>query len=136
MSACLRWTLLLLLLAYLGDQTKAVKLRGFRDVSPHRQLGSTTKRRDTHDTSTNLASNDGNGGDNSVDSTTPEQVHIALASAKPRETYAVSVSWVTWGDAKSQVFWGREADALTEVVAGNSSSELTPYKYYVDNGRL
>ncbi|CAM9982031.1 unnamed protein product, partial [Ascophyllum nodosum] len=27
-----------------------------------------------------------------------------------------------WGDAKSQVFWGREADALTEVVAGNSSS--------------
>lgn len=67
------------------------------------------------------------------DSATPEQIHIALASVKPRETYAVSVSWVTWVDSKSQVFWGREANALTEAVTGNSTSERCIFLFILVN---
>lgn len=65
------------------------------------------------------------------DSATPEQIHIALASVKPRETYAVSVSWVTWVDSKSQVFWGREENALTEAVTGNSTSKHCIFLFIV-----
>lgn len=53
----------------------------------------------------------------------PEQIHLALADGRPREAYAMSVSWLTWTDAKTQVFWGREVDALLESATGNSSRE-------------
>lgn len=52
------------------------------------------------------------------------QIHLALADSRPREAYSVSVSWLTWEDSHSHVFWGREEDALEELVVGNSTSEL------------
>lgn len=55
--------------------------------------------------------------------TAPEQIHLALADAHPREVYTICVSWLTWEDTKSQVFWGRDVGALEEVVTGNSTSE-------------
>lgn len=65
----------------------------------------------------------GDDGDDRGPPTKPEQIHLALADARPRETYAMGVSWLTWADAKSQVFWGRDVAALEEVVTGNSTSE-------------
>lgn len=62
-------------------------------------------------------------------SSMPEQIHLALADARPRETYAMSVSWLTWVGAKSQVHWGRELDALDRVVTGNSTSEFTTARF-------
>ena len=62
---------------------------------------------------------DGDGGVPGV----PEQIHLALADGRPREAYAMSVSWLTWTDSKTQVFWGREADALLESATGNSTRE-------------
>lgn len=62
---------------------------------------------------------DGDGGVPGV----PEQIHLAFADGRPREAYAMSVSWLTWTDAKTQVFWGREVDALLESATGNSSRE-------------
>lgn len=53
----------------------------------------------------------------------PEQIHLALADGRPREAYVMSVSWLTWTDAKTQVFWGREVDALLESATGNSTRE-------------
>lgn len=58
-----------------------------------------------------------------VSSVEPEQVHIALADARSRELYAMSVSWLTWTDARSQVLWGRDMDVLEEVVVGNATRE-------------
>lgn len=55
--------------------------------------------------------------------TAPEQIHLALADPHPREAYAIFVSWLTWEDTESQVFWGRDIDALEEVVTGNSTSK-------------
>lgn len=53
----------------------------------------------------------------------PEQIHIALADPRPGDLYAMSVSWLTWGEAKSQVFWGLEAEGLDHVAIGNFTSE-------------
>lgn len=43
--------------------------------------------------------------------------------------YAMSVSWLTWGEAKSQVFWSQDMDmddhSVGEVVVGNATSEAT-----------
>lgn len=80
------------------------------------------------DSSNNSSSNNSSTGGKGIPaerehSTLPEQIHLALADARPRETYAMSVSWLTWVDARSQVFWGREAGALNEVVTGNTTSE-------------
>lgn len=55
--------------------------------------------------------------------TTPEQVHLALADATPRETYAMSVSWLTRADAASHVFWGLSEGDLSEVATGDTTSE-------------
>lgn len=62
----------------------------------------------------------------SAASTLPEQLHLAFAEARgTRDVYAVSVSWLTWEDAKSQVLWGRDTDALGEVAVGNATREST-----------
>ncbi len=56
------------------------------------------------------------------------KVHLALAQDPRgrRETYAVSVCWLTWEDSKSEVLWGR-TDALGEAaVGGNTTSKQTP----------
>lgn len=64
-----------------------------------------------------IVDGDGHGG------AVPEQIHLALADSRPRGTYALSVSWLTWTDVKTQVFWGRETDALLESATGNSTRE-------------
>lgn len=77
----------------------------------------------------NNSSSSSSGGNNNSDAndgdppTAPEQIHIALADPHPREAYAIFVSWLTWEDTESQVFWGRDIDALEEVVTGNSTSK-------------
>lgn len=61
----------------------------------------------------------------------PEQLHLAFADPRgARDVYAVSVSWLTWVDAKSHVFWGRDVDALREVAAGNATRESIPVAVY------
>lgn len=60
-----------------------------------------------------------------VSDATPEQVHLALADARPRETYAMSVSWLTWTDAKSQVLWGLSKSELNLMAEGRVTSECT-----------
>lgn len=43
--------------------------------------------------------------------------------------YAMSVSWLTWQEAKSQVYWSTDMDvdihSVGEVVEGNATSEAT-----------
>ncbi|CAM9841713.1 unnamed protein product [Scytosiphon promiscuus] len=57
----------------------------------------------------------------------PEQVHIALGDARSRELYAMSVSWLTWVDAKSGVLWGQDTHVLEEVVLGNATRYTTSH---------
>ncbi|CBJ32080.1 acid phosphatase/ protein serine/threonine phosphatase [Ectocarpus siliculosus] len=58
----------------------------------------------------------------------PEQIHLALAGGD-RDMYAMSVSWLTWEETKSQVFWSRDMDmdvhAVGEVVVGNATRYST-----------
>lgn len=58
-----------------------------------------------------------------LEAAVPEQIHLALADPRPRDTYAMSVSWLTWEESSSQVFWGVEAEGLTNLVTGNFTSE-------------
>lgn len=53
----------------------------------------------------------------------PEQVHLALADARPREKYAMSVSWLTWAETRSRVFWGRSEKRLIHEAKGEATSE-------------
>lgn len=59
----------------------------------------------------------------------PEQIHIALGDARSRELYSMSVSWLTWVDAESQVLWGRDTDVVEEIVVGNSTRETANVIY-------
>lgn len=54
----------------------------------------------------------------------PEQIHLALADPRPRDFYAMSVSWLTWRETKSQVFGSLEAEVLGNVVTRNDTSEF------------
>lgn len=53
----------------------------------------------------------------------PEQVHIALAESGSLEQYAMTVAWVTWPEARSQVAWGSSPEELGNMAEGNATSE-------------
>ena len=53
----------------------------------------------------------------------PEQVHIALAESGSLEEYAMTVAWVTWPEARSQLLWGSSPKGLSNMVEGNVTSE-------------
>lgn len=91
---------------YPGALSKATRLRGATTPEATRQ----PRRAET-------------GGSAIGDSAVPEQIKIALADPRPRQAYAMSVSWLTWEDAESRVFWGSQGDSLDSVVTGNSTSE-------------
>lgn len=59
------------------------------------------------------------------ESNVPQQVHLALADPRPRQTYAISVSWLTWTEAKSQVLWGLSESELYRYADGEATSEFS-----------
>ncbi|CAN0264547.1 unnamed protein product [Discosporangium mesarthrocarpum] len=59
-----------------------------------------------------------------VSGVVPEQVHISLASPRPRGEYDIAVSWVTWSRSETQVRWGSSEVDLVNLVEGVSTSEI------------
>lgn len=56
-------------------------------------------------------------------SSSPEQIHIALATSDSQDEYAMTVAWTTWPETQSAVVWGRSPDSMTNMVEGSSTSE-------------